>query len=109
MLYDTRLKDLFTKQENQIKAFERHRTEMLAAVQSTEKEILQLHGCTLSDAPPSVLNIITKLREDYDRNWSSDGILITALMRRQAEARQRILVTMKPGYRMNDNDPVYGD
>lgn len=92
MLYDTRLKDLFTKQEAQIKAFERHRADMLAAVQGTENEILQLHGCTLSDAPPEVLNIITLLRKDYDRYWSSnDGILLTELMNRQAAARQRII------------------
>lgn len=91
MIHDTRLKDLFTKQENQIKAFERHRADMLAAVQATEKEILQQYGCTLSDASPDILNIITQLRKDYERYWSNDGILLTELMRRQTENRQRIL------------------
>jgi hypothetical protein len=95
MTYDTRLKDLFSKQEAQVAAFDRHRADMLAAVQATEKEILQQYGCTLSDAPPEVLNIITKLREDYERYWSPDGILFNELMRRQATARQKILDTMK--------------
>jgi hypothetical protein len=106
---DTRLKDLFTKQENQIKAFERHRADMLKAVQETEREILRQHCCAMSDAPPHILGIIAKLRDDYDRYWSNDGILLTALMRRQTEARQRILATMKPGYCITDNDQVYGD
>ena len=87
MTYDTLLKDLLTKQENQIKAFERHRADMLRAVQATEKEILQQYLCTYSDAPPHVLNIISLLREDYNRNWSSDGLLINELMRRQEGAQ----------------------
>lgn len=92
MVYDTRLKDLFTKQENQIRAFERHRATMLQCVQTTEKEILQQYNCTYNDAPPEVLNIITLLRDDYNRYWGSDGgILLNALMRRQAAARQRII------------------
>lgn len=91
MLYDTRLKDLFSKQENQLKAFERHRADILQAVQTTEKEILQQYGCNVSDAPPDILIIITKLREDYNRYWSNDGILINELMRRQTANRQRIL------------------
>jgi hypothetical protein len=94
------------RQENQIKAFERHRADMWAAVQTTEKEILQQEGCTFSDAPPHILTIITKLREDYERHWSNDGILITELMRRQAEARQKILDMLKPGNRLN-NDQGY--
>jgi hypothetical protein len=107
MTYDTRLKDLFMKQENQIKAFERHRADMLKAVQTTELELLQQEGCTFSDAPPHLLEIITKLREDYTRYWSNDGILITELMRRQAIARERILATMKPGNRPIDKDQGY--
>jgi hypothetical protein len=91
MNYDTRLKDLFIKQENQIKAFERHRADMFKAVQVTEQEILQQYNCALFDAPPDVLKIITKLREDYNRYWSNDGILLNELMRRQAAYRQRIL------------------
>jgi hypothetical protein len=104
MTYDTRLKDVFTKQEKQILAFERHRAAMLTAVQETEKEILQQYGCTLSDAPPEVLIIITKLREDYNHYWSNDGILLTELMRRQEAARQRVLDTMKPGYFNSDKE-----
>ena len=96
MTHDTRLKDLFTKQEAQIFAFERHRASMLQCVQTTEKEILQYYGCTFADAPPDALNIITKLREDYNLYWGSpDGILLTELMRRQAAARQRIIDSMK--------------
>ena len=91
MNYDTRLKDLFAKQQAQIKSFEFHRNQMLAAVQATEKEILQHYGCTYSDAPPDVLNIIAKLRDDYSRYWASDGILLNELMRRQAAARQKVL------------------
>jgi hypothetical protein len=94
MIHDTRLKDLFTKQENQIKAFERHRADMLVAVQATEKEILQQQGYTFSDAPLHVLAIIAKLREDYDRYWSNDGILLTQIMRRQSANRQTLLNTM---------------
>jgi hypothetical protein len=109
MTYDTRLKDLFAKHENQIKAFERHRADMLQAVQATEQELLQHHACSYQDAPPEVLKIITKLREDYSRYWSNDGILLIELMRRQAEARQRILATMKPGFRIKDNDQANSD
>ncbi|OQP49054.1 hypothetical protein [Niastella populi] len=95
MTYDTRLHDLITKQEKQIQAFERHRADMWAAVQATEKEILQLHDCTFTDAPPHVLAIVNKLREDYYRYWWNDGVLLTALMNRQAAARQRVIDRMK--------------
>lgn len=101
------LSKLIANQENQIKAFERHRAEMWQAVQATEKEILQLHGCTLSNAPLEVINIITQLQEDYNRYWSNDGILLSELMRRQTAAREKILVTMKPGYQVNDSDQAY--
>ncbi|WP_143774309.1 hypothetical protein [Niastella vici] len=95
MNYDTRLQDLILKQERQVHSFERHRASMWDAVQATEKEILEQHDCTYSDAPPHILTIINKLREDYYRYWWNDGILFTALMRRQAAARQRILDTIK--------------
>lgn len=95
MAYDRRLHDLITKQEKQIQAFERHRADMWAAVQATEKEILEQHGCAYTDAPPHVLTIINKLREDYCRYWWNDGILLTALMQRQTAARQRIIDTKK--------------
>lgn len=102
MRYDTRLKDLFTKQENQIKAFERQRAEMLKAVQTTELELLQLSGCSYTDAPPHVLEIITKLREDYARYWGNDGVLLNELIRRQTIARQKILNLLQPGNNNND-------
>jgi len=90
MTYDTRLKDLFTKQENQIKAFEYHKELMRIAVSDTEQQLLQEHRCTYTDAPPEVLKIITKLREDYEKYWSNDGILLTALMRRQFKNREEL-------------------
>jgi hypothetical protein len=91
----TILSKLIADQENQLKAFERHRAEMLQAVDETEKEILQQHGCTLLDAPWEVTKIIIKLRDDYNRYWSNDGILLTELMRRQIAARQKIIDSMK--------------
>lgn len=95
MPYDTRLNKLVTSQENQIKAFERKRLEVLEAVHQTEQELLQQHNCTYNNAPPDVLKIIAKLRDDYNTYWSNDGILINELMRRQTAARQRIIDTMK--------------
>jgi len=85
---------LIADQENQLRAFERHRAEMLQAVKATEEEILEQHGCTLSNAPWEVITIITKLRDDFNRYWSNDGILITELMRRQTAARQRVIDSM---------------
>jgi hypothetical protein len=88
------LNELITQQENQIKVFQRQRADMWAAVQATEKEILQQHNCTYNTAPPNVLHIIAKLREDYDRYWSHDGVLLTELMRRQTMARQKLIDDM---------------
>lgn len=94
MSNNTRLYNLITSQENQLKAFERHKADILAAVQETETEILQQHGCTIASAPLEVMNIIIQLRDDYNRYWSNDGILLTELMRRQTVARQKIIDDM---------------
>jgi hypothetical protein len=87
--------NLLDKQEIQIKAFERHREDMLKAVQTTEKELLQHYSCSYENAPTDVLNIIATLRKDYARNWSSDGVLINELMRRHWEQREKILNIFK--------------
>jgi hypothetical protein len=88
------LNKLITDQKNQLNSFEQKRHEMRLAVEQTEKEILQQHGCTLSNAPLDVMNIIIQLRDDYRYYWGDEGVLLTALMRRQTAARQKIIDDM---------------
>jgi vacuolar-type H+-ATPase catalytic subunit A/Vma1 len=92
---DTRLNNLYIKHENQLKAFERHREDILKAALATEMEILQHNGYRYADAPAEIWRTINILREDYYQNWSNEGRLLNELMRRQKRDVQRILDMMR--------------
>lgn len=91
MTYDTRMKDLERRQEDQIKKFERHRAEIFKAVQETEREILQQYNCSYRESPLYVQAIINTLREDYYRYWWNDGLILSRILQNQKKAKERIL------------------
>src|SRR5882757_5955105 len=97
MSYDTRFKDLYEKQENQIKAFQAAQQDAQQATAQQEKDILKASACDYHNAPYQVWEQINVLREDCEHYWGNDGILLTELMRRQAKARQKVLNLMQHG------------